>query len=134
MTYLHCWQMPRLAEKYIYGFLLSTLLPLGTSLAGQMIWKLCNLFICLDLKTIDTYFLSARHQKCQTQSYWTPLYVEAISLSLSHLVPEIIGPKVDLTFHPNLSFDSFISIYSLNFDPVDLPFILKSFWLIFRKP
>ncbi len=37
-----------------------------------------------------------------------PLFLQKkISLSLSHLVPEILGPKVDLFFHENVLFNSF---------------------------
>ncbi len=42
-------------------------------------------------------------------------------LSLSHLVPEILGPKVGLIFHQNVLkvFKYFVSIFSLMFDPID---------------
>ncbi len=49
-----------------------------------------------------------------------PVTAEKIGLSLSHLVPEIIWPKVGLNFHKNLSFDhfeAFVPIFSLIFDP-----------------
>ncbi len=42
-----------------------------------------------------------------TRSYWPPLSAEKISLSLAHLVPEIIWHKVGLIFHKILSFDHF---------------------------
>ncbi len=35
-----------------------------------------------------------------------PLSAEKIGLSLSHLVPEILGPKVGLIFHQNVLFNS----------------------------
>ncbi len=35
------------------------------------------------------------------------LSAEKIGLSLSHLVPEIHGPKVGLIFHQNVLFNSF---------------------------
>ncbi len=34
----------------------------------------------------------------------TPLSAEKIGLSVSHLVPEILGPKVGLIFHQNVFF------------------------------
>ncbi len=34
-------------------------------------------------------------------------FCRKIGLSLSHLVPEIIWPNIDLSFHQNLSFDNF---------------------------
>ncbi len=42
-----------------------------------------------------------------TRSYWPPLSAEKIGLSLSHLVPEIIWPKVGLIFHTYLTVDHF---------------------------
>ncbi len=56
---------------------------------------------------------------CPTRSYWPPLSAEKIGLSLSHLVPEIIWPKVGLIFHKNLLFDHFAPIFSFIFDLVD---------------
>ncbi len=47
---------------------------------------------------------------CPTQYYWPSRSAERISLSLSHLVPEIIWHKVGLFFHKNLSFDTFDGI------------------------
>ncbi len=47
---------------------------------------------------------------CPTHSYWPPLSAEKICLSLSHLIPEIIWPKVGLFFHKSLSFDTFEAI------------------------
>ncbi len=44
---------------------------------------------------------------CPTRSYWPHFSAEKIGLSLSHLVPEVIWPKVGLKFHTNLSFDHF---------------------------
>ncbi len=35
------------------------------------------------------------------------IFCRKISLSLSHLVPEILGPKMDLIFHQNLFFNRF---------------------------
>ncbi len=43
------------------------------------------------------------------------------SLYISHLVPEILGPKFALLFHQNVVFNgfkAFVSIFSLIFDPV----------------
>ncbi len=42
-----------------------------------------------------------------TQSDSPPLSAEKIGLSLSHLVPEILGPNVGLIFHQNLLFNRF---------------------------
>ncbi len=43
-----------------------------------------------------------------TQSDWPPLSAEKkIGLSLSHLVPEILGPKFGLIFHQNVLFNRF---------------------------
>ncbi len=39
-----------------------------------------------------------------------PLSVEIIGLSLLHLVPEILGPKVGLIFHQNVLLKQFLSI------------------------
>ncbi len=36
-----------------------------------------------------------------------PLFYKKIGLSLSHLVPEILGPKLDLMFHLNVLFNRF---------------------------
>ncbi len=41
------------------------------------------------------------------QSDWPPLSAEKIGLSLSHLVPEILGPKFGLIFHQNVLFNRF---------------------------
>ncbi len=55
-----------------------------------------------------------------------PLSAERKSVCLlSHLVPEILGPKVGLIFHHNAllkSFKHFVSIFSLIFNPIDLLF------------
>ncbi len=40
------------------------------------------------------------------RSDWPALSAEKISLSLSHLVSEILGPKVGLSFHRNVLFNS----------------------------
>ncbi len=53
-----------------------------------------------------------------TQSDWPPLSAEKISLSLSHLVPEILGPKVGLIFDQNVLFNRFKAFY------VNFPLIL----------
>ncbi len=46
-----------------------------------------------------------------------------IGLSLSHLVPEILGPKVGQLFHQNVTdFKHFVSIFSLIFYPTDTLF------------
>ncbi len=49
---------------------------------------------------------------CPTRSCWPPLFAEKISFSPSHIVPEIIWPKVGLMFHQNLSFNYFKSLYT----------------------
>ncbi len=78
---------------------------------------------------------------CPTRSYWLPLSAEKISLSLSHLFPEIIWAKIGLIFHKNLSFDHFETFCTnvlLHFRSYWPPFfftVLRSFWpLIFTKP
>ncbi len=76
---------------------------------------------------------------CPTRSYWPPLLAEEIGLSLSHLEPEIISPKVGLIVHKNLSFDhfeAFCTNFLLDFRFCWPPFlVLRSFWpLIFTKP
>ncbi len=38
------------------------------------------------------------------QSDWPPISAEKIGLSLSHLVPEKLGPKVGLNIHQNVLF------------------------------
>ncbi len=46
-------------------------------------------------------------------------------MSLSHIVPEILGPKVGLIFHKNVLltvFKNFVSIFSLIFGPMAPPF------------
>ncbi len=41
-----------------------------------------------------------------------PLFLKKkIGLSLSHLVPEILGPEVDLTFHVNVLFNSLYQFF-----------------------
>ncbi len=42
-----------------------------------------------------------------TQSDGPTLSAEKICLSISHLVPEILGPKVGLIFHLNVFFNRF---------------------------
>ncbi len=42
-----------------------------------------------------------------TQSDRPPLSAEKIGLSLSYLVPEILGPKVGLIFHQNVFLNRF---------------------------
>ncbi len=76
---------------------------------------------------------------CPTRSYWPPLSAEKNSLSLSHLIPEIIWAKIGLIFHKNLSFDHFetfctnILLDFRSYWPLFL--VLRSFWpLIFTKP
>ncbi len=62
-----------------------------------------------------------------TQSDWLPLSAEKISLSPSHLVPEIIGPKVDLIFHQNVlvnRFEAFCINFLLDFRSKWPPFSL----------
>ncbi len=74
-------------------------------------------------------------------SDWSYLSAEKISLSLSHLVPDILWPEVCLMFHQNVLFfltvfKQFVSIFSLIFDPIDPSIFidLRSFWhLMFTK-
>ncbi len=49
-----------------------------------------------------------------TQSDGPPLSAEQNGLSLSHLVPEILGPKVGLIFHQNVLFNRF-KAFCINF-------------------
>ncbi len=52
-----------------------------------------------------------------------PLFLQKkIGLSLSHLVPKKMCPKVGVMFHQNLLFDHFVPIFSLILDLVGLPF------------
>ncbi len=56
---------------------------------------------------------------CYTLSWpnWRPLSAErnwVVSITFSHLVPEIVGPKVGLIFHQNLLFNSF-TVFCMNF-------------------
>ncbi len=68
-----------------------------------------------------------------------PLSAEKIGLSLSLLVPEILGLKlvyfITKTYYLT-DFKHFVSIYILIFNPIDPFFIdFRSFWpLIFTKP
>ncbi len=73
-----------------------------------------------------------------TWSHWPPLSAEKICLFLSHLVPKIIGLKIALILHQNLSSDSFKSFCSkfiLAFTSVLLiSCFIRSFWpLILTK-
>ncbi len=43
-----------------------------------------------------------------------PSFCRKIGLSLSHSVPEILGPKVGLMFHQNVVFNSF-EAFCINF-------------------
>ncbi len=45
-----------------------------------------------DFQSIGSLFYNS------TESDWPPLSAEKIGLSLSHLVPEILGPKVGLIY------------------------------------
>ncbi len=59
----------------------------------------------------------------QLGPYFMPQFDLIDPLSLSHLVPEILGPKLGLMFHQNVLFKRvfkyFASIFSLIFDPID---------------
>ncbi len=61
-----------------------------------------------------------------TQSDLLHLSAEKIGLSVSHIVPEILGPKFGLIFHQNVLFNRFkhfASIFNYTlFNPIDLPF------------
>ncbi len=69
-------------------------------------------------------------------SDWPPFSAEKICLSLSHIVLEILGPKVDLIFHQNVSFNSFYAFCIEGFLEFRSYFIdLRSFDpLFFIKP
>ncbi len=56
----------------------------------------------------EIFYLIGPLLYASSQSDWPPLSTEKIGLSLSHLVPEILGPKVGLIFHHNLLFNSFL--------------------------
>ncbi len=49
-----------------------------------------------------------------TQSDRPSISVEKIDLSLSHLVPEILRPKIGLIFHQNVLFNRF-EAFCINF-------------------
>ncbi len=74
------------------------------------------------------------HMLCSTWCYCHSLSAEEISRSLLHLVLEIIGLKVSLTFHPNLPFDAFSINLLLDFHSSWPPFSLflgtihKHYW------
>ncbi len=55
-----------------------------------------------------------------THSDWPPLSAEKIGLSLSHLVPEILGSKVCLFFHQNVLLFQFLSWFSIQLTPFSL--------------
>ncbi len=65
------------------------------------------------------------------QSAGPPLSAEKIGLSLSYLVPEILGPKVGLILQQNVLFNRFQALcinFPLIFNPIYSLFIdLKSF-------
>ncbi len=91
------------------------------------------------LQFFDIFLPDWVHIVCPIQSYEVPLSTVKISLSLSHLVSEIISPSVGLNFPQNLSFDHFVPIVSLIFDLVDPLFLMfldlfdPSFFQIFRS-
>ncbi len=69
---------------------------------------------------------------CQSRSYWPPLSAEK-TLSLSHLVPEIIWAKIGPIFHKNLSFDHFETFSILyQFSPW-FSILLTPFFTVFRS-
>ncbi len=77
-----------------------------------------------------------------TQSNWPHFSAEKIGLSLSHLVPEILGPKVGVIFHQNVLFNRFfkhfISIFpsfSIQLTPfsINLKVFVPSFLQKFRS-
>ncbi len=56
------------------------------------------------------------------QSDWPSRFAEKIGLSLSHLVPDLLGPKVVLHFHQNVFFNrcyAFCINFPLIFNPID---------------
>ncbi len=63
-----------------------------------------------------------------TQSDWPPLSAKKIGLSLSHLVPEIQGPKVGLIFQQTVLFNR-SKAFCINFPLIFYPFFIdfKSF-------
>ncbi len=94
-----------------------------------------------NFRSIDPHFLLFPIPfLCPTRSYGPPLSAEKISLSLSHLVPEIIWAKICLIFHKNLSldhFETFCTNVLLHFRSYWPPFLqlLDLFDpLIFTKP
>ncbi len=69
---------------------------------------------------LDPYFMADQH-------LIHPFYCREISLSLSHEVPEILGPKVGQIFHQNVWFNSFWAFcinFFLDFRSNWLPFSL----------
>ncbi len=66
-----------------------------------------------------------------TWSYWPPFSGEKIRLSLSHLVPEIIWPKVGQICQQNLSFDRF-QAFCTNLFPWFL-ILLTPFFIVLRS-
>ncbi len=55
----------------------------------------------------DFFYLTASLFYASSQSDSPTLSAERIGLSLSHLVPKILGHKVGLIFQQNLLFNSF---------------------------
>ncbi len=70
-------------------------------------------------------------------SDWPPLSAEKIGWSPSHLVPEILGHKIDLCFikmYYLTDLKYFVWIFSMIFNPIEPLFIdFKSFWPPFSQ-
>ncbi len=115
-------------------------LPKGmTLIQGKLSWKCCvsqcTLFILpyypklATLGRVLPYLGMVGRFQCDDPchwdflSKWVPILCLVMSwLSLSHLFPEIHGPKVGLIFHQNVFltvFKPFVSIFSLIFDLFD---------------
>ncbi len=97
---------------------------------GQTPWRVIQYLVMVGrFRSDDTRFWDFWSNGAlfytSAQSNWLPLSADKIGLSLSHLVPEILGPTVGQIFHQNVLFNCFkycISILSLIFDPIDALF------------
>ncbi len=64
-------------------------------------------WFCGDDPVFEIFYPIGSLFYASSRSDWPPLSAEKVSLSLSHLVSEILGPKVGLMFHQNVLFNSF---------------------------
>ncbi len=62
-----------------------------------------------------------------THSDGPVLYADKIGVSLSHLVPEILGPKVGLIFQQNSDFKHFVFLHDFQSNLTPFYIALKSF-------